>query len=721
MEEFEKGTPAGVSIESDGHLRQGPGLTELATTPSTFVWSLAVDKKGTVFAGTGSPATVIRLSAKPGEKPFTLFESRDLSIQALAIGPDGALYAATVPSGKVYKLNPGATAKQDDTNATVVFDAAKTDGATGAESKSDPAPSSQTHYIWDLTFDSTGRLYIATGNPGAVYRIDPAKPTAAPEIFFKSDEAHIRTLAWDAKGNLIAGSDGSGLVYRIDPNGKGYVLFEAPRREITSVAVGVNGTIYAACVGDKSRNPLPQLPVQGMSSITITVVQPQSVQAANASASVPEGSEIFALSEGQAPRALWSSKDSIVYRLAARPDGLLAFSGNRGQIFRVQDDGSYADVGHLQAQQGLSVASEPGKEDLFIGTGNIGKIDRLGATETHEYASDILDAAAFARFGRVEIEPGSTGYDLLTRTGNVEQPVRGWSDWQPLAGGSVASPPGRFLQWKVVLHSGGALGSVGVNYLPVNSAPVVDELVVVPGARINPQASFAQNQTVNITLPSSSQGSTITFDANSSSQPLQAAKDRTAVTVRWAAHDDDGDTLLYSLFLRADGDSAWWPLKKKIKDQAYSFDASLIPDGGYRIKVVASDAPSHSPGGALTGEKVSDRFVVDTTPPVITNLKADVQESSCSGVNCGKPFFVSFDAEDAASPVAHAEYSVDAGPWQTIDPAGLISDSRREHYEFHISLDADAGKIGEHLITVRAYDRYENVGVAKTIVPAQAQ
>ena len=33
-------------------------------------------------------------------------------------------------------------------------------------------------------------------------------------------------------------------------------------------------------------------------------------------------------------------------------------------------------------------------------------------------------------------------------TGNVEQPVRGWTDWQPLNNGVVASPAGRFLQWK---------------------------------------------------------------------------------------------------------------------------------------------------------------------------------------------------------------------------------------------------------------------------------
>ena len=39
-------------------------------------------------------------------------------------------------------------------------------------------------------------------------------------------------------------------------------------------------------------------------------------------------------------------------RLAARPDGLLALSGNRGRIFSIQEDGTYADIGHLEAQQG---------------------------------------------------------------------------------------------------------------------------------------------------------------------------------------------------------------------------------------------------------------------------------------------------------------------------------------------------------------------------------
>ncbi len=122
-------------------------------------------------------------------------------------------------------------------------------------------------------------------------------------------------------------------------------------------------------------------------------------------------------------------------------------------------------------------------ESILIGTGNTGRIFRLATAEKHEYASDVLDAGALARFGHIEVEPGSSGYEIWTRSGNVEQPMRGWSDWEPLKDGAVASPAGRFLQWKAVLHADGVVGSVAVNYLPVNAAPVVDDVVVATGAR----------------------------------------------------------------------------------------------------------------------------------------------------------------------------------------------------------------------------------------------
>jgi hypothetical protein len=228
-------------------------------------------------------------------------------------------------------------------------------------------------------------------------------------------------------------------------------------------------------------------------------------------------------------------------------------------------------------------------------------------------------------------------------------------------------------------------------------------------------------QPITIALPSANaagQGVTINFDGGPS-VPLQAIKDRTAITVRWAAHDDDSDDLIYSLYLRGDGESVWRLLKDTITDKFYTFDATLVPDGGYQIKVVASDAPSHTPGDSLTGEKVSDRFEVDTTPPVITALTATVEAVCGKGKPCGPAVHALFDAEDAFTTIAHAEYSLDAGPWQFIDPVGGLSDSRHEHYDFVVPTPPDA-KINEHLITVRVYDRHDNVGVAKTVVHAAA-
>ena len=440
--------------------------------------------------------------------------------------------------------------------------------------------------------------------------------------------------------------------------------------------------------------------------------QPGSVAAANASLSLPDGSEIYAIQPEQAPRKLWSDKDAVVYRMAAGADGLTVLTGNRGRIYRVKADGSYSDLGHLEAQQAVSMAVSGGK--LLIGTANTGKLYELQASGSeHAYASDVLDAGALARWGRVEVDPGSRGYGIWTRSGNVEQPARsqkdwGWSDWQPVTAGKIASPAGRYLQWKVDLKDGGEVGGVGVNYLPVNAAPVVDEVVVVPGARVVPQAPQAgQPGTVTIAFASPNAGAVFVTDSSGAAGPIQAQKDRTAVTIRWAAHDDNGDELSYDLYLRGDGEHVWRLLKKNVTEKVYSFDGASFPDGGYQIKVVASDAPSHGPGDALTGEVVSERFEVDTTAPVLTGLKAEASQGRIA---------VSFAAKDEASVIEKAEYSLDAGVWQYLEPVGGLSDSMEERYSFSIPLPAGVDASAEHLVTVRVYDRHENVGTAKVVV-----
>lgn len=699
FEELERGKPNGVAITSDGRLISGPSSTLVVTTPSTYVWSIAADKTGDAFLGTGSPATVLRVS--PDGKTTKLFSSKELSVQIVRMGPDGAIYAGTLPSGKVYKLDPHASDLNED-NATVVFDP-----ATTAE---------KPKYVWDMVFDSAGRLYVATGGPAGIYRIIPG---GKPELFFKSDEQHIRSLAFDGAGNLIAGSDGTGLVYRIDNAGKGFVIFDATRREITSVAVGANGAIYAAAVGEKGRETLPPLPVTGNAAVTIKVIQPGSMGAASGNALIPDGSEIDEIAPNGAPRKLWAGHDDIVYALRWTRDGLLAATGNRGRIYRIAEDGSYADVAHLEASQVTDFADSG--HGLFAGTANTGKLYLLSSGDAPEgtYLSDVFDAGVVSQWGRSEIETGaaSASFDFYARTGNVDNPERGWTDWKKVT--PNVAPLGlqaaRFVQWKAVLHPGASIGSIGINYLPVNVAPVVDEIVVEPGARVNPPPTEAgvPSQQVTINLPAPQNPAVITFPQEPGREPLIGLRDKTAITVRWLAHDDNGDMLTFSVYYRGDGERNWQLLKKNVRQTYLSFDSQLLPDGPYKLKIVASDAPSHNPGEALAGERVSDRFVIDTTPPVVSGLGAHLIE---------KKIHVELTATDATTPISHAEYSVDAGPWQYIEPVGKISDSLTENFSFDAPLrplppDAPAPvDASEHVITVRVFDRNDNAAAVKAVV-----
>ena len=698
FDELEKGKPDGVAITSDGHLQAGPSSRMVLTTPSTYVWSVAADREGNAYLATGTPATVLRVT--PDGKSTKLFSSKDLSVQVVRVGPDGAVYAATLPSGKVYKLDPQAADRNED-NATVVFDP-----ATTAE---------KPKYVWDIAFDHEGRLYIAAGGPAGIYRIAAGQK---PELFFKSDEQHIRALAFDAAGNLIAGSDGTGLVYRIDKAGKGYVIYDAPKREITSVAVSPQGLVYAAAVGEKGHTTLPALPVQGNANITatITIVQPGSVQAFNGNTVIPDGTEIYEIAANGAPRKLWSGHDDIVYALRWTPEGLMAATGNRGRVYRIHEDGTYADIAHLESSQATGFADSG--RGTYIATANTGKVYLLSHGDAAEgtYSSDVFDAGVFSQWGRAEVSGAASSFDLFARAGNVDNPERAWSDWKKVTpnDGSLGLDPARFVQWKAVLHPGADVASVGLNYLPVNVAPVVDELVVEVGARVNAQGMMPQvPQQTTINFPSSQNANVIAFPSEPGREPLAAMKDKTAITARWLAHDDNGDELTFSVFYRGEGEQNWHLLKDKVTERYLSFDATTLPDGPYRIRVIASDAPSHNPGEALTGDRTSERFLIDTTPPAVTGMTAHTVD--------GK-IHVELTATDAATPIAHAEYSVDAGPWQYVQPVGKISDSLTEKFAFDAPLNPPTpGSVipvnaAEHLITVRVYDRYENAVAAKTVV-----
>src|ERR1700757_3483885 len=115
FEDLVKGTATGVAIRSSGGLELAPSFKLLYATPSTYVWAVAADDAGNVYAATGSPARVYRVT--PDGKSSIIFQPQELQVQALKVGPGGVIYAATAPDGKVYKIEHTGGSKKEDKKA----------------------------------------------------------------------------------------------------------------------------------------------------------------------------------------------------------------------------------------------------------------------------------------------------------------------------------------------------------------------------------------------------------------------------------------------------------------------------------------------------------------------------------------------------------------------------------------------------------------------------
>ena len=745
-DDFERGTARGVAIRSDGVLELSPALKQLSSTPSTYLWAVVSDRDGNAYVAAGAPARVYKVT--PSGETTVIFQPQELQVQALLMSHDGTtLYAATSPDGKVYKIvHNGVPAQSSQAQKP-----GETPDSTAKTATIDPSYSSsvffdpKTKYIWSLAEDSDGRLYIATGDHGEIYRVDK---TGNGSVFFQSDEAHIRVLALDPKGNLIAGSDGSGLIYRISPNGDAFVLYSAPKKEITALAIDKDGNIYAAgaiekrgaSMGGGFALPQPSVPLPTVAP-TVTISPTGSAPAPSPVIMAPAapftatgGSEIYRIAPDGSPKRIWESHEELVYALAFDHRGrLIAGTGNKGRIFVIGQD-NFVDLGKASANQVTGLAAAP-NGGMYIATSNLAKVFVLGGTADNDgtFESDVFDAKIFSRWGRAAVL-GTGGFDLYARSGNVDNPDRNWSEWKKVDLSRelpMDVPPARFVQWRVVLHPGtpaATIDSVLVNYLPKNVAPEVEDVYVQPGAKFVAMPHASSDSTpINVGPPNPNVGS-MRFE----NQPT-ATRDKDYVAVRWLAHDDNDDDLVYSVYYRGDNEIRWKLLKDNLTEKYYSFESALLPDGGYTILVVASDAPSHTPEDALSDSKESARFEVDTTPPQVVNVAATVENDT---------IHITFRAIDGFSPIRRAEYSVDAGDWHVVEPVGQISDYRVENYDFSVPLPTSdstmtlepkstdtpvptmnkRGKSAkpetgeEHVVVIRVYDRFENMGAAKTVI-----
>ena len=211
--------------------------------------------------------------------------------------------------------------------------------------------------------------------------------------------------------------------------------------------------------------------------------------------------------------------------------------------------------------------------------------------------------------------------------------------------------------------------------------------------------------------------SAVSSDGESLNSPRQRGKELNPMPPRqvlqggaqaftWKATDDNGDTLEYSIYFKGENESDWKQLAKDLADTFYTLDGTALPDGTYRLKVVATDAPSNPYGKALIGELVSKPFVISNATPAITITSHSVT---------GKRIEILFHAKVSVGHIASGEFSIDGGEWNLVFPTDGIADSAEEDFQ----LTTPELTPGEHMIGLRASDGNGSTGTTKLVVRIQ--
>ena len=663
FEDFTAGKPTGVSVTSLGTVELAPELKELAQVEAERVWSLVAGPKGSVYVGTGDGGRIFTIDAD-GDTSL-LFDSPEVAVHALTVNSaDGVLYAGTAPDGIIYRVPPDGDAE--------VF------ARTGS------------HYIWDLAFDDSGALLVATGEEGLVLSVGVDGDL---DTLLTVPDRHVMAIVRTG-GRLFAATAGSGFddaeaedtpasrarVYEIEESGRGRLVYEADYGEISHMVPDGDGGILAVAIGqregDKEHSAVLHIDSLG------TAVRVWDVEAV-----------IFDLA-----LELRSGREGA--REGADP--VLVAVGEPGQLYRLHPGTRRVDLlARIDSLAPHRLLRDPVNGRMLVGGAHSGRLMTLSSRIVREgrLESAVHDFHAHSRWGRLDWRvdlPGRTSIGFQTRSGNSKEPDESWSEWTKESShpGAIDSPPARYLQYAAVLHTSHdsrspVLRQVTVAARQTNLRPRITEFKIFP---------YRPGQTGE-----GGKVQTATSGTQSSRNGRRAVPQRNSLRmVRWKAGDANGDKLNYNLYLRGADQQEWKLVEENASRTSLIWDTETMPEGMTQMKLVASDHPDNSAPEALTDERVSEPFLLDNTPPSISVKLAG--ES---------PPQLKIEIEDRISSIQRVQYTVDYGDRvHRVDSVDGVFDDLREEGE--IVLEGLAP--GEHVISVQAWDRLDNVGVEQLIL-----
>ena len=667
--EFLKGTSDGVFVSAEGVLRPGPPLSNRLTSTPAQIWSVAEGSDGTLWAGTGGDGKVLRL--RPGQPEEVAFDSDETNIFAVAVSGNRT-YAASSPDGRVYVI----------------------EGTSAPRPLFDP----QEKYIWALAVDGAGRLWVGAGNPAVIYRVDA---NGTGQAIYRPPAGHVVALARDSQNRMLAGTESPGRVYRIGSDDRPFAMLDSGLTEVRALTAGADGATFAAAMtrGDDSSGASADTP-----ALVATISPPTPAPGSTPPSSSAKRSVLFRIDANGSWEPMWETTD-LIYDLSVTEDGsVLAATGPDGRLYRIERGRNVLLLTGVDAKQITRFAgpTKAGAALPSLATANPGRVMSAGAaTGSASFTSPVKDSKSIATWGLIRWE-GTGGVTLFTRSGNTDKPDDTWTDWagpyDRAEGQAIQSPAARFVQWKAVLGRGVApsqVTSVTVAYLPRNSRPVVSSLTVHPPGVVFARPFSSDDGAIAGLDDVTADARRPPGDSPNPSAPGRRMFQKGLQTFAWKAEDPDADRLSYTVQYRREGDSTWRDLKSGVLDSMFVWDTTSVADGRYVIRVRATDSAANSADRVLTGDRESDPFDVDNTPPVVT---AEVTRN-------GATIRLSVRARDTRSPIQKLEYSVAGTPWQVVYPMDGLADSPDERYEITLPADTDLSRV-----VLRATDLLQNVG-----------
>jgi len=398
-----------------------------------------------------------------------------------------------------------------------------------------------------------------------------------------------------------------------------------------------------------------------------------------------EGNAVYRIERNGLVRTIFR-KPVTILDMRKIDDKLVLGTGNGGAIYSIGFEGGPArQLIDTEAKQVTAVARR-GKDIVFASSnkGCVGVVSQSLA-DKGVYTSTALDARQIVRWGTMRLAASSDGgakVTVATRSGNLAKPDdKTWSSWskdQPVDGGyiPIMSPTARFLQYRLTFrpgknNAGPVVSSIAMIYQMGNLPPVVPSVLF--------KASGVPNEV----------------------KPIGQLKYRVIVI---QAADPNGDKLVFSLEYRRVGSDTWVLITDKHAKPMYVWNTLSVGDGEYELKVTAKDSPTNVTTSAMSGSRISERILVDNTPPVIRGLSA---KASGSGA------VVRGALSDASGRVAAIAYTIDSrDTWKTTLSADGICDSSSERLAIHI----DDLAPGTHRIAVKVADQFGNIAYGYTSV-----